>query len=155
MGWCSSSATDREDNRALPVVVPFAEDVFTWPSDRPQLIGCKCANCSVVFFPEQSACGRCGSTAVDRHLLPTTGTVYSWTSQEFLPPPPYAGGENRDTFQPMGIGLIDLEGEVMVEARLTECDPERIHIGDRVEMTIVPFRSDDDKDVVTFAFKPV
>ena len=53
------------------------------------------------------------------------------------------------------MGLIDLEGEIMVEARLTESDPDKIHIGDRVEMTVVPFRSDDDKQVVTFAFKPV
>lgn len=139
----------------MPLVVPFAENVFTWPAERPQLIGCKCAQCEAIFFPEQPSCGRCGSTDVARHLLPTTGTVYSWTSQEFLPPPPYAGGETRDTFKPMGVGLIDLEGEVMVEARLTECDPQRIHIGDRVELAIVPFRSDDDKDVVTFAFKPV
>ena len=55
----------------------------------------------------------------------------------------------------MGVGLIDLEGEIFVEGRLTESDPDKVHIGDRVEMVIVPFRSDDDKDVVTFAFKPV
>jgi len=139
----------------LPLVVPFAEDVFTWPSDKPQLIGCKCADCAAVFFPEQPSCGRCGSTAVSRALLPTTGTIYSWTSQEFLPPPPYAGGESRDTFKPKGVGLIDLEGVVMVEGWLTESDPEKVHIGDRVELAIVPFRSDDDKDVVTFAFRPV
>lgn len=139
----------------MPATVPFAEDVFTWPSNDPQLIGCRCSDCQAVFFPEQPGCGRCGSIELERVLLPKTGTVYSWTSQEFLPPPPYAGGETRDTFAPMGIGLIDLEGVVFVEGRLTECDPEKIHIGDKVELVIVPFRSDDDKDVVTYAFKPV
>lgn len=139
----------------MPVVVPFADNVFTWPAEQPQLIGCKCGACSAVFFPVQPSCGRCGSTDLARHLLPITGSVYSWTSQEFLPPPPYAGGETRDSFRPKGVGLIDLDGVVMVEGWLTECDPDRIHIGDRVEMTTVPFRSDDDKDVVIFAFKPV
>ena len=137
------------------MVVPFAENVFTWPAEKPQLIGCKCGGCGAVFFPEQSSCGRCGSTQMARELLPTTGTIYSWTSQEFLPPPPYAGGETRDTFKPKGVGLIDLEGVVMVEGWLTESDPEKVHIGDRVELEIVPFRSDDDKDVVAFAFRPV
>ena len=137
------------------MVVPFAENVFTWPAEKPQLIGCKCGACGAVFFPEQSSCGRCGSTQMARELLPTTGTIYSWTSQEFLPPPPYAGGETRDTFKPKGVGLIDLEGVVMVEGWLTESDPEKVHIGDRVELEIVPFRSDDDKDVVAFAFRPV
>lgn len=139
----------------MPMVVPFAENVFTWPAEKPQLIGCKCGACGAVFFPEQSSCGRCGSTQMARELLPTTGTIYSWTSQEFLPPPPYAGGETRDTFKPKGVGLIDLEGVVMVEGWLTESDPEKVHIGDRVELEIVPFRSDDDKDVVAFAFRPV
>jgi uncharacterized OB-fold protein len=139
----------------LPIAVPFAEDVFTWPAEKPQLIGRKCGACEAVFFPEQSSCGRCGSTEMARELLPTTGTIYSWTSQEFLPPPPYAGGETRDTFKPKGVGLIDLEGVVMVEGWLTESDPEKVHIGDRVELEIVPFRSDDDKDVVAFAFRPV
>lgn len=144
----------REDERTLPIVVPFAEDVFTWPSDDPRLIGCRCNDCQGVFFPEQSSCGRCGSLDVERHLLPATGTIYSWTSQEFLPKEPYEGGETMETFRPFGVGLIDLEGEILVEARLTECDPDRIAIGDKVKLAIVPFRSDDDKDVVTFAFEP-
>jgi uncharacterized protein len=139
----------------VPVVVPFAENVFTWPADQPQLIGGQCGDCAAVFFPAQPSCGRCGSTAMAEHLLPTSGTVYSWTSQEFLPPPPYTGGETRDSFRPTGVGLIDLEGEIMVEARLTECSPDKVHIGQRVEMVIVPFRSDPEQDVVMFAFKPV
>jgi len=56
----------REDSHALPVVVPFAEDVFTWPAEKPQLIGGQSADCAAVFFLEQPSCGSCGSTAMER-----------------------------------------------------------------------------------------
>jgi len=135
--------------------VPFAEDVFTWPSDRPQLIGCRCGECRAVFFPMQSSCGRCGSVAVERHLLPTTGTLWAWTTQDFLPKEPYAGGETPDTFKGFGVGVIDLEGVVRVEARLTESNPAKLVFDSPVELVIVPFRQDGDTEVVTFAFKPV
>lgn len=135
--------------------VPFAENVFTWPSDKPQLIGCRCTECQAVFFPEQPSCGQCGSLAMERHLLPTTGTLWAWTTQEFLPKAPYAGGETPETFKPFGVGVIDLNGEVRIEARLTESDPEKLKFDGKVELAIVPFRQDGDTQVVTFAFKPV
>lgn len=139
----------------MPTIEPFAPDVFTWPSNNPQLIGGRCGECGAVFFPQQSGCGRCGSVAMEEHLLPRTGTIWSWTTQEFLPKEPYAGGETPETFKPFGVGVIDLEGEVRVEARLTESDPDKLKIGGRVEIVILPFRDDGDRQVVTFAFKPV
>ena len=135
--------------------VPFAEDVFTWPSDRPQLIGCRCPECQAVFFPAQSSCGQCGSVAIERHLLPTTGKIWAWTTQEFLPKAPYAGGETPETFKGFGVGVIDLEGEVRIESRLTESDPEKLKVGGKVELVIVPVRKEGDTQIVSFAFKPV
>jgi uncharacterized OB-fold protein len=43
-----------------------------------------------------------------------------------------------------------------VEGRLTENDPAKVQFGQRVELTMVPFTTDDDdNEIVTFAFKPV
>ncbi|HZQ31159.1 MAG TPA: DNA-binding protein, partial [Mycobacterium sp.] len=45
---------------------------------------------------------------------------------------------------------------IRVEGRLTENDPERLHFGMDVELTMVPLTTDDDgNEVVTFAFQPV
>ena len=106
--------------------VAFAPDVFTWPSDEPQLIGGRCPSCAAVAFPLPSACPRCGSTDVERHLLPRRGTLYTWTTQDFLPKEPYASGETPETFRPYGVGLVQLGDEVRVEARLTESDPQAL-----------------------------
>lgn len=135
--------------------VAFAPDVFTWPAEEPQLIGCRCQECASVIFPQQGSCARCGSTDVEAHLLPRQGTLWTFTTQEFLPKEPYAGGETPETFAPYGVGLVQLGDEVRVEARLTESDPERLRIGMPMELRIVPFRVDPDgTEVLTFAFAP-
>ena len=135
--------------------VPFAADVFTWPSDAPQLIGARCPQCVAVTFPMQPSCPRCGSTQMERHLLPRRGTLWSWTTQEFLPKEPYAGGETEETFKPFGVGVVQLGDEVRVEARLTEADPKKLKSGGEVELTLFPFRTEGETTVLSFAFKPV
>ena len=129
----------------------FAPDVFTWPAEEPQLIGGRCTECTDVTFPRTGSCARCGSTEVAEHLLPRRGTLWTFTTQGFLPKEPYAGGETAETFQPYGVGLVQLGDEVKVEARLTTADVDVLRIGMEVELVIVPFRD----DVVTFAFAPV
>jgi uncharacterized OB-fold protein len=135
--------------------VAFAPDVFTWPAEEPQLIGAKCPECAAVTFPAQDACPRCGGLGMERHLLPRRGTLWTFTTQEFLPKEPYAGGETPETFRPYGVGLVQLGDEVRVEARLTEADPGKLEFGMDVELVVIPFRVDEDgTEVVTFAFQP-
>lgn len=136
--------------------VAFHPDVFTWPSDDPQLIGGRCADCDSITFPRPSSCARCGSVSVVEHLLPRSGTLWTFTTQGFLPKEPYAGGETNETFQPFGVGIVELGDDVRVESRLTENDPAALTIGMELELRVVPFRTDPDGTVVmTFAFAPV
>ena len=45
---------------------------------------------------------------------------------------------------------------IRVEGRLTENDPAKLQFGQQVELTMVPFATDDDgNEIVTFAFQPV
>ena len=135
--------------------IPLPPDVFTWPSDEPQLIGARCVACTAVTFPMTTSCPRCGATDLAEHLLPRRGTLWTWTTQDFLPKEPYASGEPDETFQPYGVGLVQLGDEVRVEARLTEADPAELDFGMEVELVVVPFRQDGETTVVTFAFEPV
>ncbi len=135
--------------------VAFPPDVFTWPADEPQLIGGRCTACAAVTFPLDPACPRCGTPDPEAHLLPRRGTLWTWTTQDFLPKEPYASGETPETFRPYGVGLVQLGDEVRVEARLTESDPAKLDFGMEVELVAVPFRVDGDTTTVTFAFQPV
>ncbi len=131
-------------------------DVVTWPSDEPALIGSRCDDCAATTFPAQDRCPRCGHAAMVETLLPRRGTLVSWTTQEFPPVVPYAGDETGASFEPFGVGLVQLDDVVRVETRLTEHDPERLDFGMTVELRVVPFYVDDAGDqVLTFAFAPV
>jgi uncharacterized protein len=134
----------------------FREGVFTWPSDEPRLIGGRCAECASVTFPLPLSCARCGSVDVCAHELATSGTLWTFTTQDFLPKEPYLGGETAETFAGYGVGMVELGGEVRVEGRLTVADPAQLRIGMEVRLVVIPFRQEaDGTTVLTYAFEPV
>ena len=131
-------------------------NVFTWPSVDPQLLGGQCKDCGAITFPTQSRCPRCGTESMADFPLPRRGTLVSWTTQGFPPSFDYRGDPTGGSFEPFGIGLVQLDDVVRVESRLTECDPQQLDFGMEVELRIVPFYVDKDgNDVITFAFAPV
>jgi uncharacterized OB-fold protein len=137
--------------------IPVADGLFTWPADEPQLIGAKCPACAVTTFPKQATCPRCPSERMDEVLLPRRGTLWTFTTQEFLPKnPPYAGSETAAKFEPYGVGYVELPGEVKVEARLTTADVDALQIGMEMELVVVPVRRNPEgTEILTYAFRPV
>ncbi|HET6732004.1 Zn-ribbon domain-containing OB-fold protein [Mycobacterium sp.] len=133
----------------------LAPDISTWPDDVSQLIGSRCGNCGATTFPAQQRCPKCSKGEMTEQVLPRRGTLVAWTTQGFPPGPPYKGPVGKD-FVPFGVGLVQLDDVVRVEGRLTENDPAKLEFGMQVELTMVPFATDDDgNEIVTFAFKPV
>jgi uncharacterized OB-fold protein len=134
----------------------LAPDVTTWPEEPPHLIGSRCDECGATTFPTQSRCPRCSKAAMSDVRLPRRGTLSAWTTQGFVPKLPYAGGQAPESFEPFGVGLVRLGDVVQVEARLTENDPAKLHIGLEVELEVIPFYTEEDgTEVVTFAFAPL
>ena len=137
--------------------VPVADGLFSWP-DRPRLIGSMCTACGTTTFPSQQSCPRCTGTQLRQVPLATTGRLWTWTVQAFEPKPPYAAD---GPFEPYGVGYVELAtedgtGAVLVESRLTETEPGRLHIGAPMKLAFVPLRRDvTGAQVVTFAFEPV
>jgi uncharacterized OB-fold protein len=147
---------DHAENRGTPVQKALAPDVSTWPDDNFQLVGSRCGNCGATTWPRQSRCPRCSRAEMSDILLPRRGTVVTWTTQEFLPKPEFAGGQSAETFAPFAVGLVELGDDVRVEARLTEKDPDKIRFGMEVELGMVPFFVDEEgNEIVTIAFAPV
>lgn len=124
-----------------------AEDLFTWPSDEPRLIASE--RDGVISFPARPG--------EQRRLLGRTGRLWAFTTQQFRPPsPPYDGNDTDRTFRPYAVGYVELPGELLVQARLTEPDPAKLRIGQQMELRIVPYTvRDDGTEVLTYAFAPV
>jgi uncharacterized OB-fold protein len=129
--------------------------VFTWPADEPQLVGSRCTACAAVTFPEQARCPRCSKATMEQLLLPRRGTLVSWTTQGFMPSIDYLNDPSGKSFVPFGVGLVQLDDVVRVEARLTENDADNLDFGMEVELQILPLYVDADGDeILTFAFAP-
>lgn len=136
--------------------IPIAEGLFTWPSVEPRLLGSRCSPCGAYVFPAQSGCPRCTLTEMEPAEYSPTGTIWTWTSQEFLPKaPPYAGLETAETFLPYYVGYVELEGQLRVESRLVGLGDQPPRIGQEVELVVVPFSTAGDDEVVSFAFAPI
>ena len=137
----------------------LAPEISTWPDENPQLIGSTCAKCGATAFPVQQWCPKCSAPGMSEVLLPRQGTLVAWTTQGFPPGAPYKGPTGKD-FVPFGVGLVQLgleqEAVIRVEGRLTENDPAKLQFGQRVELTMIPFTTDEEgNEVITFAFQPV
>jgi len=124
-----------------------AEGLFTWPSEEPRLIASR--RDGVLSFPARPD--------EERVLLSARGTLWGFTTQQFRPPsPPYDGDDTAETFQPYALGYVELPGELLVQARFTESEPDRLRIGQEMELRIVPYTTRaDGTEVLTFAFAPV
>jgi uncharacterized OB-fold protein len=135
--------------------LPVAEGLFEWPSASPKLLGSSCADCGTITFPVTAGCPGCSSESLATIPLSTSGEIWTWTSQEFRPKsPPYVGADG-DAFERFHVGYIELPEGLRVEARLTGFDDRDPAIGDRVELTVIPFGVNDDGDtLVTYAFSP-
>ena len=107
-------------------------------AEAPELVGSRCRNCGIVAFPRAGVVRRRARRATSRQRrLARAGTLWTWTIQCFAPKsPPYAGG--AEDFEPYGVGYVELAGEVRVEARLTESDPEQLRIGMPMELVLDP-----------------
>ena len=141
----------------LPTQVPVVEGVWTERDDGPHLNASRCLDCGTYAFPAQPGCQRCAGVSSEPTLLGNRGTLWTWTIQGFPPKaPPYRGNADPATFVPFGVGYVEIPGQLKVEARLTEADPSRLHIGMDLEMVLEPIGTDaDGNHIVTFAFRPV
>ena len=136
--------------------VPIAEGLFTWPASHPALLGSRCKSCGIASFPVSESCMACSGQDVEVEELPGRGTLWTWTVQQFMPKTPYNSNETPETFKPYGVGYLELPGGVRVEGRLTENDPEKLHIGMEMEVVFEPYRTEDNGDeVINFFFRPV
>ncbi|WP_239806195.1 Zn-ribbon domain-containing OB-fold protein [Croceicoccus hydrothermalis] len=124
---------------------PIAQGLFTKDAP-PRLVGGRNRETGRIVFPCPPG------ERFEPYPLSRTGTLWSYTIQRFRPKsPPYAGPE---AFTPWAIGYVELPGETIVEARLTDVDFGDIEIGMALVLTQVPLDLDAAQGVAIPAFRP-
>jgi uncharacterized OB-fold protein len=128
----------------MSMAAPVADGLWT-DEPEPRLIGGQHRETGEIVFPMLQ-----GDAAqhFDAVPLSRTGTLWSWTSQDFRPKsPPYAGPE---AFTPFLIGYVELPGQVIVETRIEGAQLSDLSLGLAMELVITEFAPGRS----TFAFKP-
>lgn len=135
---------------------PIAPGLFAGPADSPTLLGGRCPVCGTYTFPFRDGCPRCGATHLDEQPLARRGTLWSWTTQGFLPKAPFTGQfSGTDPFEPWLVGLVELPDQLRVEGLLIGCTQDDLEFDMPMRVVLMPFRSDTDgAQVMTFAFTP-
>jgi uncharacterized OB-fold protein len=112
-----------------------------WPgyssedADGPFLVGATCQSCGFTTLGKRAHCPSCWSEATMRSIpIGRRGVVYTRTVVHSAPP----GFE-----APYAVGYVDLKEGVRVFAHL-ETGDKAPAIGDPVELTLVPLRTDKD-----------
>lgn len=123
----------------------IAQGLFT-DENPPRLVGGRNTASGRIVFPCPP--GR----DYEPWPLGRDGTLWSYTVQRYRPKsPPYAGPED---FEPWAVAYVELPGETIVEARLTNVALDAIRIGMPLELTFIPLDPAAADPVMIHAFQP-
>lgn len=127
-------------------------------SGQPHLIGGKCTHCATIVFPPRANnCPNpaCDSDVLDRVPLSSRGTVWSYTENQYAPPPPYPAS---DPYEPYAIAAVELaaEGIIVLGKVVTGTGAADLKVGQAMELALEPLYTDDDGvERLVYAWKKV
>jgi len=111
------------------------------------LIGSRCRSCGAHYFPKRELCARCLTEDVETVPLSRRGTLYTFTIVRQSTP---------EFAVPYVLGYVDLPEKLRVMGQIAGCDPEDVHIGMPVELSLEPWGEDDaGRQLVGYRFRPV
>jgi len=124
------------------------ERFFKEIKETGRIMGVKCPDCGRVLVPPRPVCGECFSKTEEWVQVGPKGKVIAFTSIYF---PFIDGTTGKPRPIPYGAGLIQLDGAFSaINHILEEGDPEKLHIGMRVEAVLKEKREGNIGDILFF-----
>jgi hypothetical protein len=106
-----------------------------------------------VAFPKLPFCQNPDCEKVRENIevveLSKRGTLYSYTYQIYAPPAPF----KKEPFEPYAIGMADFPEGIRIIGIITRM--ENLRIGMEVETTVGKLYEDEEREYITWMFKPV
>lgn len=115
-------------------------------NQRYRLEGAMCASCGAKFFPPRQVCAECKSQNLQPCAFSGRGELYSFTTL-YQAPLGYEGGV------PYAVGMVKLDDGPMVEAQLTDVNPDELKVGQRVEMVTRKLREFGPEGLIVYSYK--
>lgn len=135
--------------------VPAVPGLFT-VEPEVALVGSRCSACGSYFFPrEQVVCRnpRCRSTQLEACELSRAGTLWSFTSSAYRPPPPFVAPE---PFEPFALAAVELAREklVVLGQVVRGVLPEALRVGMSMQLTMELLDESDDEQRMVWKWAP-
>ncbi len=137
--------------------IAAVDGLFAETDGVAHLVGAKVPGRESYFFPAHLAGGDPAAAGADLEpvALSSTGTVWSYTTSHYAPPPPFVA--NTDPYEPITIAAVRLEKEKMVV--LGQCvqgvTPDDLSVGMEVELVIDTLYEDDEHEYTVWKWRPV
>ena len=136
---------------------PAVEGLFTIDADEPHLLGTQCRGCGTYFFPAETTFCRnpsCEQADLQAVKLSRRGTVWSYTSANYKPPPPFV---SKEPFEPFAIAAVTLEAEgITILGQVADgIGVDALKTGMPMELVLRELYEDEDHTYLTWSWKPV
>ena len=136
----------------------ITEGLFRVDGDRAVLLGSRRRSTGVVKFPAERPELFDGNPDTQADIEPlelsTEGTLYTFTTQEFVPPLPYKGNRDPKTFRPYIVGFIELPEGLRVESLIIDASAADLQIGQPMVSTTTTLETETGEALRTFACRP-
>ena len=138
---------DREPPRRPDPEAPAAPPSMRSQAWKFSFTGSRCEGCGHRHLPPQRVCVACH--AVDRmvpeRMADVQGTIATFTVDRLA----------FSLSPPVVVVVVDFDGGGRFQCELTDCDPTRVAIGDRVEMTFRRLYTSDDVHNYFWKARPI
>ncbi|KAA0232553.1 MAG: hypothetical protein JJLCMIEE_03005 [Acidimicrobiales bacterium] len=134
--------------------VPVMEGLFSDESGEARLLGSRCSTCNTPYFPRSDRCHNpeCDVSQVQDDSFGPRGTLWSYSVQNYPPPPP---ARYDEPFEPYALCVVDLDDGLRVVGRMA-ADDAGLEVGSKVELALGPIcHEDDGTEVISWMFRSV
>lgn len=133
------------DPAVVPARIPLVDYLVL--DEQPHLIAHECTACGARYFDRRNACASCFGQSFADVVLPTTGTLQTFTIVSFAAP---------GIPVPFVAGVIDCDGTaVRANVINVEATPEKVRLGMPVRLATYSLGTDDNgTEAIGFGFEP-
>jgi len=132
--------------KPLPQITDLTRPFWTAAKNR-KLVMQKCTRCGTMNFYPKAWCVECGNRDLQWVETKPTGTVYSYTVATAVMMN-FPGWKDD---LPIVLGIIDVDDGARMYGQITDCAPDKVHIGMRVQA----YFADISEEAAVPKFRPV
>ena len=106
----------------------------------------KCKKCGQINFPGRLICPGCGKREFETITLSGKGELETFTIIRIAP-------SGFGDLAPYAVGIIKLDEGISIMAQVTDCDPEKLKIGDRLSSQFRRINEETKTGMIMYGYK--